>query len=149
MLPAAVLAVVAAAVHLGVQWVVHLVVYPALAEAARADDAGGPAAQVVHTRRMAVVIAPVYAGIALGTGALALLRVPTGGTTAALAVLAAALVAAVVVLTWLGAVPAHRALLSAPVEHRAQLHHRLRRVDRGRLLLAAAHLSVVLAVAVR
>lgn len=140
-------AVVAAAAHVGVQWVVHLVVYPALAEAARTSAAGRVTAQVVHGRRMAVAILPVYAGIVLSTVLLAVDRLPGGGPGGVLAAVAVLLVVAVLVVTGLGAVPVHQALRTTSSEQREELHRQLRRVDRVRLVLAVLLLGVVTAAA--
>ncbi len=140
-------AVVAAAAHVGVQWLVHLVVYPALAEASRTSTAGQVNSQVVHGRRMAVAILPVYAGIVLSTALLAVDRLPGGGPGGVLTALAVLLVVAVLIVTSLGAVPVHQALRTASGAGREALHRRLRRVDRVRLLLAVLLLGVVTAVA--
>lgn len=56
---------VATGVHLGFQAVVTIVVYPGLLNLAPADWERGHAA---HTRRMVIVVIPVYAAVAIALG---------------------------------------------------------------------------------
>lgn len=57
---------VVAALHVGFQAVVSVVVYPALAEV---KQAGWPAAHAAHSRRIAVLVVPLYLGILVACGA--------------------------------------------------------------------------------
>ncbi|MFC5380921.1 hypothetical protein [Aquipuribacter nitratireducens] len=134
--------VVAAAAHAGLELVVHLVVYPALAGGSAASPATALAAHEAHTRRMAVAVAPVY--LALVVSAAGALATGPGPLT----VVAAVLVVAVLAVTAFLAVPCHDALRRSrdPAE-RARLHRRLARTDLVRLLLAVALLVVSLGLA--
>ncbi|WP_336922576.1 hypothetical protein [Aquipuribacter sp. SD81] len=145
-----VLLVAAAGAHLGLEFVVRLVVYPALADASGGPGGSGGTgdaartAHQVHTRRMAVAVAPVYGALVVtAAGAL----VVVGGV---LAVAAVGVLLAVLAVTALLAVPLHEALVrSASAPDRVALHRRLARVDRVRLALAVVLLALALALAVR
>lgn len=139
----AVASVAAAAAHVGVQWVVHLVVYPALADCAGTADADRSRRD--HGRRMSVAIAPVYAAVVVTTAAVVVTGIPAGGSRAALSVLAGSVVLAVLATTAFGAVPVHRALRGAPVEAVTALHVRLARTDVARLVLSVVHLVLLVA----
>jgi hypothetical protein len=135
--PWALALVVAAAAHVGLELVVQLVVYPALAAGSTAAPAVARAAHEAHTRRMAVAVAPVYLALVVAAVGYAV----AAGT--AYGVLAVGLVVAVLAVTAFLAVPCHEAIVRSPsVTERAALHRRLARVDRLRLVLAVALLAV-------
>ncbi|MGF1662214.1 MAG: hypothetical protein ACFCVG_07040 [Kineosporiaceae bacterium] len=131
---------VAAVVHLTFQSVVHVVVYPGLADLARAAPAAAPGLHARYTARMAVVVAPVYGLLAAGVATLVL---APGRAPAAAVALAVLVTAATPLLTGLGAVPAHRALArpGLPPAVAAEHHGRLRTVDRARLAVAAGQVA--------
>ncbi|MDA2989316.1 MAG: hypothetical protein O2815_09590 [Actinomycetota bacterium] len=114
----------ATGVHLGFQAVVTVVVYPGLLNLAPDDWAGGHTA---HTRRMIIVVVPVYAGVSLALGwALA-----TTCCSPALLVTTGA-----IVIVWAAtafvAAPVHRLLsVNGPTP---KLIRRLRRADGIRLI---------------
>lgn len=127
------LLLLAAGAHAGLELVVHLVVYPALADTAAGEDAHARAGHERHMRRMAVAVAPVYGLLVVGATAVVL----TGRST--LSVVAAGVVLATLAVTALLAVPAHEAVLRATgPAARAAAHRRLARADLARLLLAVA-----------
>jgi hypothetical protein len=121
-----------AAVHLGFQLTVTLVVYPALTDAAdpAAADGTWQRAHDRHSRRIARVVVLVYGSLLLAAAA-AVASGPdrwTGvGTTLVLTLLA---------VTALGAAPLHVRLGRAGAGERAALLHALRLVDLARLGLA-------------
>ena len=88
-----------AALHAGFQAVVTLVVYPALADAGRSAPASWAAVHAAHSRRVGVVVAPVYL-VVLGTWAWVFASLPltpplvVSGTGSAVAGLTTAAVAA-------------------------------------------------------
>ena len=132
--------------HAGLQLVVHLVVYPALADAAAPAAVQGAqqssstqaaraarAGHERHTRRMSLAVAPVYGLLVVAAGAVLVLDPSLP------AALAAGLVVATLAVTALAAVPAHDAALREEDAARlAALHRRLARADLVRLLLALA-----------
>lgn len=124
----------AAAAHVGLELVVHLVVYPALARSSAADDA--EVSHRDHMRRMSVAVAPVYGLLAVS--AVGLVVAAPGPASVA----AVALVLATFGVTALAAVPAHEAILRAAPAARPALHRRLARADRARLALALALLAL-------
>lgn len=131
------LLVLAAGAHAGLQLVVHLVVYPALADASAGGTAAARAGHERHTRRMSVAVAPVY-GLLVVAAAAVVLADPS-----ALSAAAVALVLATLAVTALLAVPAHDGLVrAADPAARAVLHRRLARADLVRLLLAVALVPV-------
>jgi hypothetical protein len=117
----------ATGVHLGFQAVVTIVVYPGLADLAPNDWGRGHAA---HTRRVLIVVIPVYAALAIALGwALA-----TVCCSPALIVTTGALLIVGVIT----------ALVAAPIHHRLstrgptqKLIRDLRRADTFRLIGAA------------
>ncbi|TKV60569.1 DUF1772 domain-containing protein [Nakamurella flava] len=127
---------VATALYAGFQWCVQLVVYPQFAAVAPADFAAYEAA---HQRRITPLVGVLFVGLAGAGGWLLLGAAPA--TPGWLIAVALALVAAVPVLTGVGAVPQHR-VLSTGWDPAAA--HRLRRVDRWRT--AGATGALVLAV---
>ena len=124
MTTSALLLLAAAAVHLGFQLTVSLVVYPALADEPedrwqRAHDA--------HSRRITPVVIVVY-GLLVGACAWAILAAPDRWTL--IAVVAAAVAG---LLTALGAAPAHGRLGRS---WSRELLDRLLWIDRGRTAAA-------------
>lgn len=115
----------AAAAHLGFQLTVTLVVYPALADLP--PERWAPAHDS-HSRRITPVVALVYAGLVLATGA-ALLSADVGAGVA----IAAAAAAACVGLTAAVAAPTHARLGHG---HDPALVRRLLLADRLRLVAA-------------
>ncbi|WP_380165479.1 hypothetical protein [Jannaschia sp. R86511] len=131
------LLLVAAALHVGLELVVHLVVYPALADDSAGSGAAYRKAHERHMRRMSVAVAPVY-GLLVVAG---LGRAVVSPTLPALACVGLVLVTFAV--TGFVAVPAHEAIVAEPdPARRAALHRRLARADRARVALAVALLAV-------
>jgi len=131
------LLLLAAGAHAGLQLVVHLVVYPALADATAVHGGTARAGHQRHMRRMGVAVAPVYGLLALGAVAVVL------SDLSALSVAAAAVVVATLAVTALLAVPAHESVLRAAAPAaRAAAHRRLARADLARLGLALALVPV-------
>lgn len=135
--------VAATALHAGFQLTVSTVVYPALADVARADgpaaDAAGTVwqpAHAAHSRRIGPLVGVVYPSLALALAGrlLAARDLPT--------VLAAGCSAAVVGLTAAVAAPLHGRLGSRPDP---DLVHRLLAADRGRSAFAVGALAAALA----
>ena len=126
----------ATGVHLGFQAVVTFVVYPGLADLAPNDWERGHAA---HTRRMVIVVIPVYAALVIALGwTLATVR-----HSPALTVTTAALL--IVGMT--------TALVAAPIHHRLstggptqKLIRNLRRADAFRLIGAVVACGAALLV---
>ncbi|GAA0804986.1 hypothetical protein [Spirilliplanes yamanashiensis] len=115
---------VAAAVHLGFQLTVTVVVYPALA---RVPAASWAAAHRAHTRAITPLVAVVYGGLGVA-GGWAVLAGPGGWTLVALAGAAVA-----VLVTAVAAGPAHGRLGAG---HDVQRIGRLLRADRVRAVAA-------------
>lgn len=134
---AAVAHVVSTALYCGFQLTVRLVVYPQM------TGVPGPAFaayEAGHTRRVSVLVGPLFLLLVATTAGLWLTDgVPRGGAAAA-----AALLLGVLAVTWLGAVPEH-GRLSAGFD--ATAHRRLLRADTVRVVLAVAALGVAVAVA--
>ena len=129
--------VATAALHLGFQLTVTLVVYPALAEV-RAD--GWAAAHSAHSRRISAVVALAYFPL-LGVGIWALVAGPVGA-----GLLVAAAGAAISVLTTASvAAPTHGRLGSGRTD---ELVRRLLAADRVRLVGAVICLAGALAAVV-
>ncbi len=127
------LLLVAAAVHVGLELVVHLVVYPALASSSTDSPAGARRAHTQHMRRMGVAVAPVYGLLGVASVGVAVAD-PSPRAFACLGV-----VVVTFSVTGLLAVPAHEALVAEPdPSRRVPLHRRLARADRARLVLALA-----------
>ncbi|WNB84326.1 hypothetical protein [Cellulomonas sp. ATA003] len=113
----------AASLHLGFQAVVSAVVYPALAEV---PPERWPQAHAAHSRRVALVVGPVYA--LLGT---ACLRVLVTGPRSPLLLLAVGGAAGAAASTAVVAAPTHRRLgEEGPTDDGLS---RLRTADRVRL----------------
>lgn len=127
------LLLLAAGAHVGLELVVHLVVYPSLRDASAGDGTAARAGHERHVRRMGVAVAPVYGLLVLGAAAVVL------SERSALSVAAAAVVVATLAVTSLLAVTAHESVLRATVPAaRAAAHRRLARADLTRLGLAVA-----------
>lgn len=121
---------IAAALYTGFQWTIRLVVYPQLA--------GVGVGQFVeyernHQRRVSVAVGPLFLG--LGVAALAVLVHRPAGAPVAAVLAAPVLVAAILAVTGLLAVPQHRRL-SAGFD--APALARLLRIDTVRVVLAVA-----------
>lgn len=131
------LLLVAAALHVGLELVVHLVVYPALADGSSGTDAPYRRVHEQHMRRMSTAVAPVY-GLLLVAAAGFVVAAP-----GPLAVACLGLVLATFAVTGFAAVPAHESIVAEPdPSRRAALHRRLARADRVRVGLAAALLPL-------
>jgi hypothetical protein len=127
------LLLLAAGAHVGLQLVVHLVVYPALADAGAGGPASARAGHERHVRRMSVAVAPVYGLLVVGAAAVVL------ADPSVLSAAAAAVVLGTLAVTGLLAVPAHEGIAGTDDPAvRAGLHRRLARADLARLLLAVA-----------
>ncbi len=118
---------VATGVHLGFQAVVTIVVYPGLLNLAPGDWERGHAS---HTRRMIIVVIPVYAAVAVSLG----WSIATDCCSPALFVTTGA-----ILIVW-----ATTAFVAAPLHHRLsvngptrKLTRDLRRADALRLIGAA------------
>jgi len=131
------LLLLAAGAHAGLELVVHLVVYPSLADASAGGGATARAGHERHMRRMGVAVAPVYGLLLLGAVAVVL------SERSVLSVAAAVIVLATLAVTALLAVPAHDSALRAALPAaRAAAHRRLARADLARLGLALALVPV-------
>lgn len=115
-----------AALHVGFQAVVHVVVYPALAEVKQAN---WPTAHAAHSRRIAVLVVPLYLAI-LGACGAALVEEPWSPALG----LALAGQGSALLVTAAFAAPLHGVLGRRGPE--PELLHRLLVVDRLRLLAA-------------
>ncbi len=130
---------VSTSAYAGFQWTVHLVVYPQLGEVPPVSFSGYERA---HQRRISRVVGPLFAALALTTGGLMVVRpagVPGWGIIAS-----AVLLAVILGVTGLLAVPLHRRLDDGwdPGAHR-----RLTRVDAVRVGAATANLAVAIVLA--
>ncbi|MGJ7441260.1 hypothetical protein [Aquipuribacter sp. MA13-6] len=131
------LLLVAAALHLGLELVVHLVVYPALADVSSSSPVTARRTHEQHVRRMSVAVAPVYGLLVVASVGLVVVA-PTPLVVACLA-----LVLATFAVTGLAAVPAHEAIVAEPdPARRVLLHRRLARADLARVVLAAGLLAL-------
>jgi hypothetical protein len=128
-----------AAVHLGFQLTVDLVVYPALGEAPedRWDEA-----HARHSRRIAPLVGLLYVPLVLLLGWTLAVETRTGGTW-----LAAAGGALAVVTTAALAAPVHGRLSAVPAAERPDLLRALGRADRIRTVAAAVCLAGAVLVA--
>jgi len=131
---------VVSALYLGFQWTIRIVVYPQFALVGPAEFT---AYERMHQRRVSIAVGPLFAGLAV-TAVGVLARPPSGAPRWA-GVLAAALVAGLLAVTGLLAVPLHRRL---GVGFERAAHRRLLMVDSLRLALAAALTVTALALAV-
>ncbi|WP_222193609.1 DUF1772 domain-containing protein [Modestobacter italicus] len=117
-----------AAAYAGVQWTVRVLVYPQFT-AVPAD--AWPAFHDGHSRRVARVVGPLFAGQTVTTGWL-LLELPSGAPRAAV-LAGAACLGTVLCITALIAVPQHRRLGRG---FDAAAHRRLLHADSVRVLAA-------------
>ena len=117
-----------AAGYAGLQWTVRVLVYP---QFAAVPPAAWPAFHAGHTRRIARLVGPLFAG-QLATTAVLLLTRPPGAPPAA-ALCGAGCLAVVLLVTGLVAVPQHRRLAD---RFDAAAHGRLLRADTVRVLAA-------------
>ncbi len=122
--------VISAAAYAGFQWTVHLVVYRQFPVVAPQDF---PAYERSHQRLISPLVGPLFAGLIASAGWLAWARPPRVPAVVLFGV--CGVVAAILLLTGLAAVPLHRRLSTGwdPRAHRALL-----RVDLVRSLLATA-----------
>lgn len=120
--------------YAGFQWTVRVVVYPqfALVPADRFARF-----ELSHQRRITLLVGPLFGGLVLSTAAIAALR--PEGTALPAALAAAVLLAVVLGLTGLFAVPLHRTL-SAGWDDAA--FRRLLRVDALRVAAATANVGM-------
>jgi hypothetical protein len=139
----------AAVAHLAFQTVVHVVVYPGLADAARTVPAAAAGLHARYTVRIGRVVAPVYGLLVVGTVAV-VLDPPPGTAGEWLRWVAVGTSVATALVTALVAVPLHRALSdeTRSAERSAQCHSRLRRADLVRLVLAAVQVAAAVSVVV-
>ena len=122
--------------YAGFQWTVRVVVYPQFAQV--------PADRFVryelaHQRRISAIVGPLFGGQVLTIAAVLWFR-PDGAPLAA-AVAAASLLALVLLLTGLLAVPLHRTLSSGWND---DAFRRLLRVDALRVAAATANVGVAI-----
>jgi len=117
----------------GVQWTVRALVYP---QFAAVPAAAWTRFHRGHSRRIARVVGPLFAG-QLATTAALLVQRPAGTPEAAL-VLGAGCLAVVLGVTALGAVPQHRRLGDGWAE---ASYRRLLRADTVRLVAAAGSVA--------
>ena len=122
--------------YAGFQWTVRGLVYPQFAEVPPGAFAGY---ERRHQQRVSRVVGPLFAG--QGVTTLWLLLDRPAGVSWVWVLATAALLAAVLVVTALGAVPLHRRLDAGwdPAAHRSLL-----RVDGVRVAAASANTVVVL-----
>jgi hypothetical protein len=119
-----------AAVHLGFQVTVDLVVYPALGDVSPDQWA---ASHERHSRRIAPVVAVIYPSLVLALGWTAATEPAAAGTWLAVVGGVSSIVTTATV-----AVPIHGRLSAAPAAHRQVLLRRLDRADRVRTVGALA-----------
>jgi hypothetical protein len=124
-----VLLVAGTSAYLGFQLTIRVVVYPQLASV---PTAGFPEYEATHQRLVTRVVGPLFVLDGIGCLAAFVARPSASATLAGLGLLA------VLLLTGLGAVPAHRALSR---DFDAAVHHRLLVVDSLRLLAATASVA--------
>lgn len=127
----------AAACYLGFQWTVRSLVYPQFDAVARSQFA---AYEVAHQRRISWTVGPLFAAL-VGAGAAVTLR-PPAGASSWMPWAADALIALILLLTALGAVPLHRRLSEG---FDVAAHRRLLTVDTLRLLAAGSTMAIALA----
>lgn len=120
------------AAYLGFQVTIRVLVYPQFAAVAAADF---PTYERRHQRLVSLVVGPLFAGLAVTSCGVLVLDGPVG-------VASAAVYAALLGATALGAVPQHR-VLDAGFEPRA--HRRLLAWDSVRVLLAAVNVALAVA----
>lgn len=123
--------------YAGFQWTVQVVVYP---QFARVPVDRFAAYELAHQRRVSWLVVPLFGGLVLTTAGLVTLR--PDGVPPAVAAGAAALLAALLGVTGLLAVPLHRKLSTGWDD---AAFRRLLRVDALRVLVATANVGVGIA----
>ncbi|MHA3703863.1 DUF1772 domain-containing protein [Jatrophihabitans sp. YIM 134969] len=121
---------VAAALYLGFQWTIRVLVYPQFTQV---PASAFVAYEARHQRLVSIAVGPLF--LAWGITAIALFVWPPDGVSRWWAVATGACTAVVLGLTALLAVPLHRALST---RFDADAHRRLLRVDTARLIAATA-----------
>ncbi|OMQ16614.1 DUF1772 domain-containing protein [Modestobacter sp. VKM Ac-2676] len=125
---------IAVSAYAGVQWTVRVLVYPQFDQV----PAGAfPPYERAHQRRVTRLVGPLFAAQVVTSGWLLVDR-PIGAPLG-LVLAAAGLVALVLLVTAVGAVPLHRRLDDG---WDAAVHRRLLRVDGVRVVLATAGVVV-------
>ena len=130
---------VSAAAYAGFQWTVNVVVYPQFSSV---PSQAFVEYERLHRRRITIVVGPLFATLILSAGWL-IVDVPEG-VPVWLALSAPVLVAALLALTAVAAVPQHRKLSEG---WSAAAHRALLRVDLARTLVATAVLGTAIAIA--
>jgi hypothetical protein len=125
----------------GFQWTVHVLVYRQFS--AVPPDAF-PAYERLHQQRISRLVGPLFAALGMTTGWLILDR--PAGVPLWSAVTAAGLVAVILLVTGLGAVPLHRRLSRS---WDAGSYRSLLRVDLVRTLLATVNLALAATLALQ
>ena len=133
-------ATLAAVAYCSFQWTVQLVVYRMFAHV---PAAAFPAYEAAHQRRVSLVVGPLFAGLVLSTGTLA---VRPGAVDVAVGAGAAAATVTLLALTAFGAVPLHRRLARG---YDATDLRRLLRIDLARALVASAQSALLVAALLR
>lgn len=128
----------ASAAYAGFQWTVHVVVYRQFS-AVPAD--AFPQYEALHQRRISVVVGPLFALLVLSTGWLLVDR--PAGIALWLPLLAAGLVAVILGMTALAAVPQHRRLSGGWNDG---AYRSLLRADLVRTLAATAAVGVAVVI---
>lgn len=129
------------AAYAGFQWTVHVVVYRQFS----AVPAGAfPAYERLHQQRISRVVGPLFAALGITAGWLIIDR--PAGVPAWTAVAAAAMVALILLVTGLGAVPLHGRLSQSWDDG---VYRSLLRIDLARTLLASMNLVLAAVLALR
>lgn len=126
-----------AAAYAAFQWTVRLLVYPQFAMVDRIDFA---AYEIAHQRRITPLVGVLF--LALGVGALLLFGWPPPGRSHLPGLVGGLIVAAILGLTAVGAVPRHTTLRAGWND---PAFRTLLRIDSARVVLATA--NVILAAA--
>jgi hypothetical protein len=127
--------VVAASAYAGFQWLVHLVVYRSY-DLVPAD--AFPAFERAHTRRITPLVVVLFGLLLIATASLLVVGRRDVG------IAAAALLAALLGLTLVGAVPAHGRLVQ---RYDSEVLRRLLRVDAARTGIATLQLALAVVAA--
>ena len=133
-------ATLAAVAYCSFQWTVQLVVYRMFAHVPAASFSAYEAA---HQRRVSLVVGPLFAGLVLSTGALA---VRPGAVDVAVTAGAAAATVILLALTAFGAVPMHRRLTRG---YDTTDVRRLLQIDLTRALVASTQSALLVAALLR
>ena len=133
-------ATVASVAYCSFQWTVHLVVYRMFAHV---PAPAFPAYELAHQRRVSLVVGPLFAGLVLSTGALA---VRPGAVDVGVSAGAAGATVMLLALTAFGAVPLHRRLTRG---YDATVVCRLLRIDLARALVASAQCALLVTALLR